>query len=290
MSCSTCLAELLYFYQQRRVGRAPRTWAQYQATLRRFDRYLQRPAMVADLTESTVVGFLAHVAESSCLGTVATKRAHLLALWTWAAKKHYTDEWPDLPLVKVPQRIPTAWTVEQVTRLLDACRGMLGLCAGLPAGFFWRSLILVLFDTGLRATAAWSLRQAEVDLAERTMYVRAETQKHRADQLLRFSPQTGDALAEIWQPARALLFPWDRSQRTRYLEFDRLLQRAGLPHGPRDKFQRIRRTTATLGRHYGAAQGFDATAQLGHSSDAITRRHYLAPMFSIQAADVLPRP
>lgn len=284
------LAELLAAYKLRHLGCAPRTWAQYQATLRRLDHYLLRPAKVADLTEETVVGFLSHVAAIDSPATVATKRAHLLALWQWAAKRHLTAEWPDLPVVKLPQRIPTAWTLEQLRSLLVACRDASGVISGIPAGLFWRALILVLFDTGLRAAAAWSLRRAEVDLDARTIYVRAETQKQRADQLLRFSPQTAAALMEIWEPPRLLLFPWDRSPRMRYIEYERLLQRAGLPHGRRDKFQRIRRTTATLGLQYGRAAGFDPSRQLGHSSPEITRRHYLAPTIEVQAADVLPRP
>lgn len=284
------LADVLAAYKLRHLGCAPRTWQQYEATLRRFDRYLLRPATVADLTEDTVVGFLSQVAQTDSPATVATKRAHLLALWQWAARRHLTAEWPDLPAVRPPRRIPTAWSMEQLRSLLVACRGASGLVSGIPASLFWQALVLLLFDTGLRATAAWALRRAEVDLGERTVYVRAETQKQKADQLVRFSPQTGTALSEIWEPPRLLLFPWDRSQRMRYIEYDRLLQRAGLPHGPRDKFQRIRRTTATLGQQYGRAAGFDPSRQLGHSSPEITRRHYLAPTIEVQAADVLPRP
>jgi len=61
----------------------------------------------------------------------------------------------------------------------------------------------------------------------------------------------------------------DRS--TMYYHYERLLTKAGLPADAKSKFQRIRRSHAT---HLHLAGG-DATASLGHSSDSITRRHYL---------------
>jgi integrase len=62
------------------------------------------------------------------------------------------------------------------------------------------------------------------------------------------------------------------------------LKLAGLPTDAKSKFQRIRRSHAT---HLHIAGG-DATASLGHSSDSITRRHYLdVRLLSRQSAEKL---
>lgn len=54
-------------------------------------------------------------------------------------------------------------------------------------------------------------------------------------------------------------------------------------------FHALRRTCAS----HLAVAGADATAYLGHSSDAITRRHYLDPRIvrarGVRAIDAVPR-
>jgi integrase len=281
------------YLPQRLVGRSPGTIKLYRLAIGQFANFLGRQPTLGDLNSPTVVGFLAwHSRQSRVSSAAATNslRNRILPLWNFAARCGLVSTWPAVPKLPEPQRIPTAWTLDQLRSLLGAARGVPGEIAGIPAAAFWETLILLLYDTGLRSGAAFRLRWEWFDEQAASLYVPAEIQKDRQDLLLRVSLQTAAALAAIRQPSRELIFPWPRDPSLRFLAFRRILQAAGLPHGRRDLYQRLRRTTATLGRFYGGSQGFDPTAQLGHSSDMVTRRHYLAPTYQVQAADVLPRP
>lgn len=130
----------------------------------------------------------------------------------------------------------------------------------------------------------WAIRRADVDLDRRVVLARWQSQKQKSDQRLSLTAGTVDALRLIWWPERELVFPWVRTPQERYYYLSRLLCLAGLPHTNRDKFGRLRRTTANLC----AARGVDPTRQLGHSSPEVTRRYYLDDSAGPTAGDVLP--
>lgn len=252
--------------------------------LRQFCRFLGRPALIIDLDEDRISEFLAARLRSHAAITVDRERSKLLALANYAHRRGTLAEVPDVMRVRVLRRSPTSYNLRDIGRLLSVSRGVEGEISGVPAGRFWTALILTVYDTGCRSGAAWALRWA--DWQPPTLLFRAETQKQRADQLLRVSQQTADAIEAIRQPARDLIFTWDRCPMLRYRRVAEIFKAAGLPHGRHDCLQRVRRTTATLMHRAGG----DATAQLGHSSSAVTRRHYLDTAGQLQAADLLPRP
>jgi integrase len=68
-----------------------------------------------------------------------------------------------------------------------------------------------------------------------------------------------------------------------------ILIAAGLPHGPKDKFHKIRKTTAS---HIAKAAGASmASAVLGHSDVEVTKR-YIDPTIAgsnVDATSYLPR-
>jgi hypothetical protein len=114
---------------------------------------------------------------------------------------------------------------------------------------------------------------------------RAEYSKQNADQLLKVSAETSKAIEAIRRP-EGKIFPWPHCEALIYFRLKKIFRAAGLPCGRRDLLHKIRRTCATLAHKNGA----DATVQLGHSCDSVTRKHYLGTDATIQAADVLPRP
>jgi integrase len=81
--------------------------------------------------------------------------------------------------------------------------------------------------------------------------------------------------------------PWDRHPTYVYNRLKIILKRAGLPHGRKDKFHKVRKTTAS----YYEAAGGSAQRLLDHSSPAVTRR-YLDPRIvspGVPAPSVLPK-
>lgn len=270
-------------------SRADNTRRLYLCTIRGFCRYLNRPAKLEDLNDLTVNRFLDYYRRLPRSPYSANKeRSNLLAIWRFAARKRYVEEWPDVEPDIEPERIPQAWTADQVAKLLAICEAQRGRIGPIPAADWWRALHLVAWDTSERIGAIRDLAWHHIDLLGQTILVPAELRKgRRRDRLYRIASDTTAALRKIQQPARAEVFPWPYCRTYLWNRYQRLLKQAGLPTDRQSKFHRIRRTVAT----YYEAAGGNATELLGHSSRSVTLA-YLDPRIlpEHQAVDVLFRP
>ena len=280
--------------------RAMGTKRLYRNTLRLFDKWLGRPATLADLNDSTVTAHIGWIVETGRSPRTGNKsRDQLLAIWRYAARKRHVELFPDVEPLQEYKRLPVAWTIGQLAKLIDVARrsGPGGtkrlrqpsLC-GVPANIWWTTLLLVLYDCGLRIGATLQLRCEDYDSANRRLFVRAEIQKQRADQVLPVSEETAGAI-EICIAAtrREQLFPWPHDMSLLYKHFARLLKAAGLPTGRTCKFHRIRKTSATMAELVIGPGG--ASVHLGHSSPRVTEKYLdrsMLPTANVAAA--LPRP
>jgi integrase len=278
------MMKLIDFYEQtfrrlRLKGRSIATDRQYRVQLRHFDRFLERPATLADLDDDVVSAFLADRADKVSQETANKARNHLLALWRFAARKRHVDQFPDVESFKERKRIPQAWSHAQLAKLVEtAYRGdhlkkeRFKLPSGeIPLNLWWTALILVLYETGIRIGAALKLRTTDIDLENGRLFVRAEIQKQFADQAFTLTPQTTAILRQFAKVERDLLFPWGLCPSTFYHHWRKLLLAAGLPTGRHCGPHRIRRTTATMAElHIGRGT---ATGILGHSSAHVTRAY-----------------
>jgi integrase len=208
--------------------------------------------------------------------TINTVIAPLLALWRYAHRKGKLDHVPrDYEKLRVPKRLPEAWSPEQVGLILKAAAQTEGSIGGVPAGDFMCGLLLTLYDTGLRVNALLSVAGDGLS-NDGWLTVPADFQKQLADQAFRLHPDTLRVLAKF-PPGRARLFAthWKRA----YVELSRLfreiLQRSGVPPGRKDGFHKLRRTNAT--RVADVAGDEAAQRQLGHSSVQLTRAAYIDP-------------
>lgn len=245
---------------------------------------------MGEITEDSACRYLAAIARAGSAATANKHRSYLLTILRFARRRHLiaADWLDDLGRLPEPRRIPRAYTIAEIERILSAANSLPGEICGLPRRLWKRAFILTLYDTGLRVGAGLSILTADTDLAERTVIARAESQKQRADQWFRLSEQTVAAVAAIWCPHRDRLFPWPFARITLNRRQKRLCRAAGVQcGGTSNVFHPLRKSTAS----YCQAAGGDATAQLGHSGSAVTRA-YLDPRIcgARQAADVIPRP
>jgi len=167
-----------------------------------------------------------------------------------------------------------------------AAQHIRGSFSGVLGSLFFPALFLLAYDTGGRSGVIWSLEWADYRPEIPAVLFRAERQKQRRDQLIKISEQTKTAIERIKAPERRLIFDLGRGWQMRYYYVKKCLKAAGLPHGRNDQLKRIRKTTLSMMHSLGG----DATAQAGHSSDAVTRKHYLDISNQKQAADLLLRP
>lgn len=282
----TVYAEL--YYPHKLQAASPKTHAQYGIQLRHFDRFLGRPATLADLNDETVTRCIGWLRQRQAAPTANKFRSHILALWRFLARKHVVDLWPDVCALPEPERIPRCWSAEELQALFSACKKVPGKIAGVQAGAWWFALHMVLWDTGERITAVVKSTWADLDLRDRWLHFPAENRKGgKRDRQFRLHPDTIDALKVIRGPARSLIFPWPSAPTSLWECYEEVLLRADLPTDRKSKFHRMRKSVAT----HAEAAGMNATEILGHSCRRVTES-YIDPRFldRPQASDVLFRP
>jgi integrase len=257
-----------------------KTLIQYGIVFRQFTEFLGHVATLADLSDANVCKFMRWRIEV-CGNKPVSARNHgkrLKAVWNWAAKKRMVDLFPTFANLPVPESIPTAWTREELHRLMAACRKAKGRIGRIPAADFWVAYHLVLWDSLERRGAVNAMRWDWVDLRRGFISVPAEFRKGGMKAMVySIKPETIEALKAIRGPERELVFgtSWSETSGTSFYDhYKKLILSAGLPYvkqksGP----QKMRRSGAS---HLEAAGG-NATRALRHSDRRTTEQSYLDP-------------
>lgn len=188
------------------------------------------------------------------------------------------------PPKKVKRR-PTAWSQTQLSLLVRACRDAPWRNGWGPP--HWEALTLACYDTGLRIGSLLTADMAHLDSSTNTLHIRGERMKGKEDAIQRLHPETVRLILSLPR-SDSRVFPWPFHRRSIWIHFGKILEAAGLPSSPRDKFHKIRRTSYTLvALKYGKeVAGEHAT----HHTDM--SEHYFDTSFMPKPnpLDALPRP
>ena len=283
---SITLGDVLRRYIESRFV-ADGTVEQYAIAVELFIEWNQKDPPIHSLTEEQVSGWLRHYhALPRSAATVRRKRGYLITLWRFAADR----EWHREPIVRrIPspkrdKRIPSSWSPEEMTRILKSCESAVYPATWSPD--MWVALTRTVYDTAHRVGCLTRVPMRDLDTASGILRVDAAHTKQSADTHHRLSPETLNAIEATRDLGREYLFPW--VHRRNYLQrcFKRILKKSGLPHGRRDLFHKIRRTSYTqvaiqLGK---AAAGDHA----GHSTDMSEFYLDTTKLETVNAVDVLP--
>ena len=253
----------------------------YEMLIARLSRFLGREATVADLDDLVISRYLRWRAETPgwkgrvpSPASVQKDRVMLAAIWTYAARKRLAAEFPELPRIKVPKRIPTgrAYTADDVAALIRTAKRRKGKTGGLPSSWWWQTLLYCIYCTGERFEAATSLRWGDVDLAGCRVIYRGETRKGATRDIERqITPQLAKMLAEHQGQENALVWPWDRKSRSQWASLKVLCRSAKVRYRG---FHGLRRTAAS---YAALAGGRAAATQLLDHSDPNLQRVYVDP-------------
>jgi integrase len=258
----------------------------------RLRDFLEREPVVADFDDLTIAKFLRWRAVTPHRGrvcspaSVAKDKAHLSALWNFAARKRIAAEFPDLPRLKVPTRPPRGYTVQEVSAIIRAARVCQGSIGGVPAPWFWMTLVQSLWYTGERIGSHLRIRWSEADLDACRMTFLGENRKGGVETIQRqIDPSLAQQLRLHRRADTELVWPWldNREMGSLFQTFRIICGRAGVkPRG----FHAIRKASGS----YVKAGGGDATDHLGHANPKTTRDHYLDTNITGQqsALDFLP--
>jgi integrase len=273
-----------YYRPLRLRGRSANTNRLYECTIRAFSRWLSSEPTIDDLTDLTLARYLEHRASTRSPYTAEKERSQLCSLWRFAADRRIVQDRPCVPPAPLPERLPQAWTTDQLASLWKAAASTRGHVGEIPAGIWYLALISVLWESAERVGAILACRPA--DFSPPYLVVRAEYRKGgKRDKAHRLSPTTCDLVARATGKER--LFDWPFGYAYLWHKYKRIVARAGLPSGRNSGFHQLRRSAAS---HYTAAGG-DAVKLLDHSSPRITYRWYLDPRMTDRdppPCDILP--
>lgn len=270
------LASVMSAYVQKhlRFGSAS-TKKQYLVTLHNLAKFLGREPMLSDLSDGLVSDMMAWFLSRGRSARGANKvRSNLHCLWSFAARQGWVSKWPDTRKLVEPERIPVAWSREEMRVLFRCLDSQPGEIAGIPAPLWWHGIHAVIWDTGERIGAVMQLRRDRVSLAGSRVTFIAETRKgKRRDRQHQLHPDTVGLLRKIWKPERDLVFPWPFNAYYLWVKYRKLVARAGPPSDRMHRFHCLRKSAAS----YFEAAGGDATALLDHADRKVTVTHYLDP-------------
>ena len=159
--------------------------------LRAFARSTEPQLAVGDVREDQVSAFLAGAGSQT--NTWHSKYGALKGFYNFAKTRGHVDDVP-LP-VKLPRRgpslIPYIYSHEELRCMLDTTRGyQRGLSSFAPLTF--RTILLLLYGTGLRAGEVVRLNVADVDFNDSLLVIRGS--KFHKSRLVPFGPQIRQAL------------------------------------------------------------------------------------------------
>lgn len=284
------LSKLLSRYIAARHLR-PRSVEPLQAAVSVFSRWLARPATTRDFKRDTLNHFVDWLLENRSPDTAWGRRKDLLTLWRFAFDEGIIGRQPlRIKEVKRPTRDPDAWTQEEVRQLLLAADEMPGtLSNGVPVAVFFRALLLVLYSTGLRITAALNLRYLDLR-PDGTIPADWRSSKTHYQQTVQLQASAVEACrnlrGHLRRPDERLL-PWPYDRTVLYKYWRRLLKHAGMPVSRRNGSQKIRRTAASWLERVSPGS---ATRFLGHASPELAAKHYLDPRIIYAEATRTPPP
>lgn len=279
------------YWPRKSKGRSPNNLRLYKNALANLDLYLGRTALLTDLDDELIAAWLPWFIERGRNEETANKNLrHILALWRFAARKRFVEEFPDVGFLPTVERMPKAWLRDELNQLFELAGQQPGQMAGVHAGYWWKALLWVLWFGGERIYATLHLRWEDFDSKNCCILSRAEYRKGRKkDKLLHIPAHVMKHVAALRvYHKQEWIFDWKKEWgywTSIYHPYKQLLAKAGLPTGRDSMFHRVRKSHAS----YLDAKGGDATKSLDHTNGAITKKYYIDPRVSdgAKASDLL---
>jgi integrase len=303
------------FHRPTLIDAAPATIAEYEITLRKWETYTNNPP-IRQIDNGTLDSFKATLLGEKLAPATVNKRVHHLRVilrrlgpqeTRYPAGLGILYRVPYTKKLREPAKLPRVLTQEQLAAIFTACDvatwpaetktlpgdgdfaitpGYGAKGTGIPPADFWRAIVVLAYNLGLSKEDLFGLRHDEVDFdACLITLVRGKTNRVLR---LPMNDHVRNALATIWRPEiQDGLFYESKSNRQLYKQWHAIQNAAGISI-PYFGFHDIRRTCATEFERLQAGAG---TFMLGHSTPAVTWRHYRNPSEATkQAAAMLPQP
>ena len=159
---------------------------------------------LSDITPAAVASFLR--GRGTPTGTWRMKRASLAGLYRYAIARDLVavSPLPEYPPKLAPPQTPYVYSTAELQRLLEATAVLDHPASRLQATTY-RTMLLLLYGSGLRVGEAIALKVSDVDLIQRLITVR-DTKFYKT-RLVAIGPRLGQQLATYLDRRRSLALP-----------------------------------------------------------------------------------
>lgn len=187
----------------RRRNFSPDTIRGYVHAVEQFATYFDKSPELLGLEE--IGDFQLHLLEEKqlAIGTIALRMGALRFLYKRVLKRRDLD-FENLPLLRTPKKLPVILSPEEVAHLIEAAPNLM-----------YRTLLMLLYATGLRRMEAATLKVSDIDSA--LMLIHVHQGKGARDRELPLTQRLLDALRQYWRACkikpRVYLFPshWEET-------------------------------------------------------------------------------
>lgn len=177
-------------------GFAERTREAYLLCVRSLAKYYRRPP--DQLGAGELQAYLLHLITDRKLAYASVNQAACAFRFLFREVLGEREIWLEIPMAKVPKRLPLVLARNEVVRLFDACAN--------PRN---RTLLMTTYAAGLRVSEVCALQLADIESAPDRMCIKVRQGKGGKDRYTILSPQLLTALREYWRACRPRywLFP-----------------------------------------------------------------------------------
>ena len=174
-------------------GMAARTQEAYIGALVELAKYYQRSP--ADLRVEEVQAYLLHLIRDKKLAYASVNQASCAFRFLYRRVLGRPEAGFDIPMAKVPQRLPQILSREEVARLIDSARTLRG-----------RTLLMTTYAAGLRVSEVCALQVGDIESAADRMCLKVRQGKGGKDRYTLLSPRLLAALRIYWRDTRPQLW------------------------------------------------------------------------------------
>ena len=174
-------------------GFAPRTRETYLACVAGLAKHYHRPPDQLDAEQ--IQSYLLHLITEKRLAYASVNQAACACRFLFGTVLQQRKIWLDIPMAKVPKRLPVVLSREDIGRLFAACGT---LCT--------RTVLMTTYAAGLRVSEVCALHVSDIESAPDRMCLKVRQGKGGQDRYTLLSPRLLETLRLYWQTSRPR--PW----------------------------------------------------------------------------------
>lgn len=170
-------------------GFSPRTRESYVACVAGLARYYRCPPDQLDVQQ--IQAYLLHLIEERKLAYASVNQAACAIRFLLARVLGSQTVAFDIPMAKVPKRLPQVLTREEIARLFSTARNLRS-----------RTVLMTTYAAGLRVSELCALQLADIESAPDRMCLKVRVAKGAKERYTLLSPQLLEALRLYWRAYR----------------------------------------------------------------------------------------